>query len=65
MGFLGPGNIAEMHAAQILIGFALAAFLGVGLVPGLRPYAMRIRTGVLAVYLLGCVMFVLYVMAMR
>ena len=54
---------AEMQAAQMLSGVAMALFLTVGLVPALRPYAARIRAWLLGVYLLGCVAFVAYALA--
>ncbi|HUN39593.1 MAG TPA: hypothetical protein VMU81_04830 [Acetobacteraceae bacterium] len=52
----------EIRAAQMLTGGTMALFLMAGLVPGLRPYAGKIRAGVLAAYLLGCAAFVGYVL---
>jgi hypothetical protein len=52
----------ELRAAQILTGAAMALFLMVGLIPGLGPYAGKLRAGVLAAYLLGCVAFMGYVL---
>ena len=43
----------ELRAAQILVLATLALFIFVGLAPGLKAYATRIRVGVLIVYLLG------------
>ncbi|HTW71354.1 MAG TPA: hypothetical protein VME47_15820 [Acetobacteraceae bacterium] len=55
-------SAGEMHAAQTLTGGTMALFLAVGLVPALRPYAGRIRVGVLAAYLLGCAALIGYVL---
>jgi undecaprenyl pyrophosphate phosphatase UppP len=48
----------QMRQAQIVTGVALAAFIGVSVVPGLRQYASRIRLALLAVYLMACGVFV-------
>lgn len=56
-----PASVEEVQAAQILTGVTLALFLAIGLVPGLRPYAWKIRAGVIAAYLLGCAAFDGYV----
>ena len=58
----GAATADELRAAQIITGVTMALFLTVGLVPGLGPYAGKIRAGVLAAYLLGCVAFVGYVL---
>lgn len=50
----------DMQAARIVTGAAMAAFLTVGLVPGLRERAALIRGVLLALYLLACVGFVGY-----
>jgi hypothetical protein len=44
----------DMRAAQIVTGATMAAFIGVGLVPGLRAHAVRIRAVLLAAFLLAC-----------
>ena len=43
----------DMRAAQIVTGATMAAFIGVGLVPGLREHAVRIRAALLVAYLLA------------
>jgi hypothetical protein len=48
----------QMRQAQIVTGFAMAAFIGAGVVPGLRPYAATIRLVLLVVYLVACGAFV-------
>ena len=48
--------------AQLITGAAMAAFIGVGLAPGLREYARAIRWALLGVYLLTCCVFVGYVL---
>jgi hypothetical protein len=52
----------QMRQAQIVTGLAMAAFIGVGVVPGLRPYAARIRLVLLVAYLLACAGFVAWVL---
>lgn len=44
----------EMQAARIVTGATMAAFIGIGLAPGLRRYARRIRFWLLGLYLLSC-----------
>ena len=55
-----PATPGEMHAAQILAGVTMALWIFVGLAPGLKAYATRIRVGVLIVYLLGFAGFAVY-----
>jgi hypothetical protein len=52
----------QVRQAQIVTGLAMAAFISVGVVPGLRPYAARIRLVLLVVYLLACAAFVTWVL---
>ena len=52
----------QMRRAQIVTGFVLAAFIGVGVVPGLRPYAWTIRCVLLVVYLVVCAASVAWVL---
>ena len=61
----GPATATEVEAARVLTGAAMALFIAVGLVPGLRPYATPVRAGILAAYLLGCAGFVVYVLLLR
>jgi hypothetical protein len=51
-----------MRAAQLLTGATMAAWLTCGVVPAARPYATKLRAGLLAAYLLGCAAFVGYVL---
>ena len=53
MGLFASVSAEDMRAAQIVTGATLAAFIGVGLVPGLRQHAARIRAVLLAAYLLA------------
>jgi hypothetical protein len=58
----GVVSSADMRAAQIVTGATMAAFIIVGLVPGLREHAGVIRVGLLVIYLLVCAVFVAYVL---
>jgi hypothetical protein len=58
----GPVTAGDMQAAQILTGATIAAWLACGVIPGVRPYATKIRAGVLTAYLLGCVGYAAYVL---
>ena len=53
---------ADMQTAQIVTGATMAAFIGIGLVPGLREHARTIRGMLLVIYLLACGIFVAYVL---
>lgn len=44
----------DMQAARIVTGVTMAAFIGVGFAPGLRPYARTIRLWLLLLFLLAC-----------
>jgi hypothetical protein len=44
----------EIRAAQIVTGVTMAAFIAVGVVPGARKYAGRIRGALLVLYLVAC-----------
>ena len=61
----GPASAAEMQAAQVLTGLAMALFLAVGVIPGFRPYARKIQAVVLAAYLLGGTAFIVYALLLR
>ena len=52
----------EIRAAQVVTAAAMAAFIGAGVVPGLREHAAALRWAVLVLYLLTCVGFVAYVL---
>ncbi len=54
---------ADMRAAQVFTGMAMAIWIGVGFTPALRPYARTVRGAVLALYLLGCLGFIVYMLA--
>ena len=53
-----PVSPEQMQAARMLTSLTLAAFLAVGWIPGLRRHAGRIRLGVLAIFLIGCVVLI-------
>jgi hypothetical protein len=58
-----PGMTTEdVRIAQMLTGFAMAAFLLISTVPALRRYASRLRVALLAAYLLGAAGFAGYVL---
>ncbi|HVC62929.1 MAG TPA: hypothetical protein VND19_21510 [Acetobacteraceae bacterium] len=59
---LAPATPEEAHAAQILTGATMAAWLACGWIPAIRPYATKIRVAILGAYLLGCIAYVGYVM---
>jgi hypothetical protein len=48
----------DIQAAQIVTGAAMALFIGIGIVPGLREHAARLRLALLVLYLLACCWFV-------
>jgi hypothetical protein len=52
----------DMQTVRIVTGATMAAFIGIGMVPGLREHAARIRLGLLAIYLVACGIFVGYVL---
>ncbi len=52
----------QMRAAQIITGAAMALFVGISVVPGLRRHAATIRLVLLAAYLVTCVAFVAWVL---
>jgi len=50
----------EMRAAQLITGVTMAIWIGVGVVPPLRNYAGPVRRAALALYLLCCAGFIVY-----
>jgi hypothetical protein len=50
----------DMRSARIVTGAAMAAFIGVGMVPALRRRAGTIRLLLVTAYLLACGGFVAY-----
>jgi hypothetical protein len=52
----------EIRAAQIITGVTMALFIGIGIAPGLREHAGRLRLALLVLYLLACGGFVGYVL---
>jgi len=57
-----PVTSEDMQAARIVTGATLAAWLACGVIPGVRPYASKIRAGLLVVYLLCCAGYIGYVL---
>ena len=53
----------QMRAAQLISGATMAIWIGMGVLPPLRPYAHAVRRALLLIYLAGCVGFIAYVMA--
>jgi hypothetical protein len=60
LSLLGAVSSTDMQTARIVTGATMAAFIGVGMVPGLRQHAGRIRVALLVAYLLACGIFVGY-----
>jgi hypothetical protein len=60
VSLLNAVSSADMQTARIVTGATMAAFLAVGMVPGLRDHAARIRVALLVAYLLACGIFVGY-----
>jgi hypothetical protein len=52
---LGPVSAAQVHAAQIITGATMAAWLACGAVPGLRRHAGPVRLAILGAYLLAAI----------
>ena len=52
----------DVRAAQMLTGTTFALFLMVGFVPGLRPYAGRIRLVVAVAYVAAAAGFMVFLM---
>jgi hypothetical protein len=62
MSLLGAVSGDEVRAAQIVTGVTMAAFIAVGLAPGLREHAGMIRGALLALYLAACGLFIGYIL---
>ena len=54
MNLFSAVSSEEIRAAQILTGVTMAAFIAVGMIPGARRYAARIRVALLVLYLVVC-----------
>ena len=52
----------DVRAAQTITGATLAMFLMVSVVPGLRPYAARLRLAIAAAYFAAAAGFMIYLM---
>ena len=52
----------EMRAARTLTGATFAMFLMVSVVPGLRPYATRIRLVIAVAYFVLAAGFIIYLL---
>lgn len=50
----GPVSDADLRAAQIITGAAMALWLTIRYVPGLQQHAVRAQVAVLVLYLVGC-----------
>ncbi len=62
MSLFSAVSTEEMQAARVITGLTMAAFIGIGFVPGLRQRAALARGLLLAVYLAACAAFVGYVL---
>ena len=62
MSLLGAVSGDEIRAAQIVTGVTMAAFIAVGIAPGLREHTGVIRGALVALYLIACCIFIGYVM---
>jgi len=56
-------NGEDIRAAQTITGTTLAMFLMVGVVPGLRPYAGRLRLAIAVAYFATAAGFMIYLFA--
>jgi hypothetical protein len=54
---------ADVRAAQTITGATLAMFLMVNVVPGLRPYAARLRLAIAVAYFVAAAGFMVYLFA--
>jgi hypothetical protein len=52
----------DMQAARILTGATMAAWLVCGVIPGVRPYATKIRAALLIAYLASGAAFIAYLL---
>ncbi len=62
MSLFSAVSADDMQTARIVTGVAMALFVGIGVVPGLRQHAATIRMMLLVGYLVACVGFVGYVL---
>jgi hypothetical protein len=63
VSLLGAVSDNEMRAAQIVTGVTMAAFIAVGLAPGLQRHATKIRLALVVLYLIACGAFVAYTLS--
>ncbi len=61
MGFMTVSG-EDIRAAQMLTGTTFALFFMVSVVPGLRPYAMRIRMAIAVAYFTAAAGFMVYLL---
>jgi len=52
----------DMRAARMLTGAIFSLFILVGVVPGLRAYAARIRIGVVVLYFVAAAGFMVHLL---
>lgn len=50
----GPVSGEDMRAAQVITGAAMALWLSIRYIPGLRQRAVQAQIGILVLYLIGC-----------
>lgn len=62
MSLFSAVSTDDMQTARIVTGVAMALFVGIGVVPGMRQHAATIRMTLLVGYLVACVVFVGYVL---
>ena len=62
MSLFSAVSSEDMQTARIVTGLTMAAFLGIGFVPGLRGRVALARGVLLGVYLVACAGFVGYVL---
>ena len=62
MSLFSAVSSADMQTVRIVTGATMAALIGIGMVPGLRQHAGRIRAALLVLYVLACGVFVGYVL---
>ncbi len=61
MSFMNVSG-GEMRAAQTITGATMTAFVLIGIVPAVRPYAGRLRIGVAVAYIAAAIGFMIYLL---
>ncbi|MEJ0015947.1 MAG: hypothetical protein WDN25_05175 [Acetobacteraceae bacterium] len=62
MDLFGAVSAEEIRSAQIITGVTMAAFMGAGVIPALRPHARTIRMALAGLYFVTCIVLVGWVL---